>query len=524
MTLKFTGKFTGKLTGKSSLLSAPLAALLAGSALSLAAGPALAEGKTLDVAIIGEADTFDPMMSTKDVVSIVTQHFVETLYTFDGGWNIAPLLATDLPEISDDGLTYKIGIREGVTFHDGSSMDAKDVVASIDRWLKVATRGKGVADKVASVEATGDYEVTITMKEPYSPLLSLLAFSNSAAVVYPEEIVADTIETVVGTGPYRIAEHMPDQHLQLVRFEDYASRDEASDGAAGKREQLADEIRFIPVPDPNTRVEGLLSGQFDFADGLPAESYKRLAENNTADPLLLKPFGWPIFAVNHKDGLLTDKNIRLAVQAALPIDDMLFAAFGDDNFFITDGPLYPEGWAWRTEAGAELFNQNDQTKAGELLKEAGYDGTPLRILTSRQYEFHFKMAEVAKMALESAGFKVQMDVVDWATLGQRRDDPAVWDIYITHSPFLPEPALTSLYDKSSRLGWSNPEKDKILDAFTSETDIAKRKELFAELQKQVFEDVGFIKIGAFNALQGTRKGLEGVPASPWPFFWNAQVQ
>lgn len=497
-----------------------LAALLASSALAY---PVFADG-TIDVAIIGEADTFDPMVSTKDVVSIVTQHFVETLYTFDSGWNIAPLLATDLPEISNDGKTYKIGIREGITFHDGSTMDAKDVVASLNRWLDVASRGKLVADKISSVEATGDYEVTISMSEAYSPLLSLLAFSNSAAVVYPEEIIADTIENVVGTGPYMIAEHVPDQYLQLVKFDGYVSREEPSDGAAGKRAQTVDEIRFVPVPDPNTRVEGLLSGQFAFADSLPAESYGRLSDSDKADPMLLEPFGWPIFAINHKDGLLTDKTIRQALQAALPIDDMLFAAFGDDNFFLTDGPLYPEGWAWRTEAGAELFNQNDQTRAGELLKEAGYDGTPLRILTSRQYEFHFKMAEVAKMALESAGFKVQMDVVDWATLGQRRDDPAVWDIYITHSPFLPEPALTSLYDKSSRLGWSNPEKDKILDAFTSETDIAKRKELFADLQKQVFEDVGFIKIGAFNALQGTRKGLEGVPASPWPFFWNAQVQ
>lgn len=496
-----------------------LAALLASSALAY---PVFADG-TIDVAIIGEADTFDPMVSTKDVVSIVTQHFVETLYTFDSGWNIAPLLATDLPEISNDGKTYKIGIREGITFHDGSTMDAKDVVASLNRWLDVASRGKLVADKISSVEATGDYEVTISMSEAYSPLLSLLAFSNSAAVVYPEEIIADTIENVVGTGPYMIAEHVPDQYLQLVKFDGYVSREEPSDGAAGKRAQTVDEIRFVPVPDPNTRVEGLLSGQFAFADSLPAESYGRLSDSDKADPMLLEPFGWPIFAINHKDGLLTDKTIRQALQAALPIDDMLFAAFGDDNFFLTDGPLYPEGWAWRNEAGAELFNQNDQAKAAELLKEAGYDGTPLRILTSRQYEFHFKMAEVAKVALEMAGFMVQMDVVDWATLGQRRNDPALWDIYITHSPFLPEPALTDLYSSTSRLGWSNPEKDEILANFTTETDPEKRKELFAELQQQFFEDVGFLKIGAFNALSGTAEGLEGVTATPWPFFWNVSL-
>ncbi len=496
---------------------------LFGALLASAAALAPVHAETINVAIIGEADTFDPMMSTKDVVSIVTQHFVETLYTFDSGWNIAPLLATDLPTISEDGKTYTIGLREGVTFHDGSSMEANDVVASLNRWLEVATRGKGVADKVSSVEATGEYEVTITMNEPYSPLLSLLAFSNSAAAVYPEEIIGESIDNVIGTGPYMIAEHVPDQYLQLVRFDGYSSRAEPSNGAAGARNQVPEEIRFVPVPDPNTRVESLLAGEVAFADGLPAESLARLEGSEAADPILLKPFGWPIFAINHKDGLLTDKAIRQALQAALPIDDMLFAAFGDENFFIVDGPMYPEGWAWRTDAGTEMFNQNDQAKAGELLQSAGYDGTPLRILTSRQYEFHFKMAEVAKAALEAAGFAVQMDVVDWATLGQRRNDPALWDIYITHSPFLPEPALTSLYAKTSRLGWANPEKDAILTAFTTETDPAMRQDLFAQLQEQVFEDVGFIKIGGFNALTGASKGLEGITSTPWPFFWNARM-
>jgi len=500
---------------------APVLTVTAGLSLST---QALAQGN-VEVAIIGEADTLDPMMSTKDVVSIVTQHFVETLYTFDESWAVAPLLATALPVISDDGLTYEISLREGITFHDGSTMDSADVVASLTRWLEVSTRGKGVADKVASVTADGPNKITITMSEAYSPLLSLLAFSNSAAAIYPEEILGeDTLSKVIGTGPYQIIDHVPDQYLQLGRFDAYVSHEAPSSGAAGARMQTPDEIRFVPVPDPNTRVEGLLSGQFDYADGLPAESYARIEASDTAEPVLLRPFGWPIFAINHKAGLLTDLNIRQALQASLPIDDMLFAAFGDDNFFVVDGPLYPEGWSWRTDAGAEAYNQNDQKKGGELLKAANYDGKPLRILTSRQYEFHFKMAEVAKMALEQAGFTVQMDVVDWATLGQRRNDPALWDIYITHSPFLPEPALTSMYSSTSRLGWAEPEKDAILAEFTTATDPSQRQALFAQLQQKVFDDVGFIKIGGFNALQGKKQGLDGVLPSPWPYFWNASMK
>lgn len=498
-------------------------ALLVAVLLAIPWSPAFAKS-TITVALIGEADTFDPMISTKDIVSQVTQHFVETLYTFDSSWNVAPLLAVDLPEISNGGTEYRIEIRDGITFHDGSDMDSGDVVASLNRWLEVAPRGRGIADRVASIEATGPLEVTITMNAPYSPLLSLLAFSNSAAVIYPEEIISESIDNIIGTGPYTIGEHVPDQYLQLVRFDDYVSRSEPSNGHAGARQQIPDEIRIIPVADPNTRVEGLVSGQFDFADALPAESLERVADSDVAEPVLLKPFGWPIWAINHKAGLLTDKNLRLALQAALPIDDMLYAALGSEEFFLVDASLFPDGWVWNNDAGVEYYNQNDPATARSHLDAAGYDGTPLRILTSRQYEFHFKMAEVAKVALEASGFTVQMDVVDWATLGQRRNDPALWDVYITHSPFLPEPALTSLWSVTARTGWGNAEKEDILAQFTSETDLAKRQMLFSELQRLNFEDVGFIKIGGFNALMGQRKGLEGVPANPWPFFWNASVQ
>jgi peptide/nickel transport system substrate-binding protein len=495
--------------------------LFAGTVL---ASPAFAQ-TTLEVAIIGEPQSLDPMVSTQDVVSIVTQHFVETLYTFDSAWKIVPLLATELPTISGDGKTYTITLRDGITFHDGSTMDSADVVASLNRWLKVATRGKTVVDKVEAITAPDAHTVEIKLSAPYAPLLSLLAFSNSAAAVYPEEILGqDQLDKIIGTGPYELVEHKPDQYIQVAKFDGYVSRDEPSDGNGGARQQAVDEIRFVPVPDPNTRVEGLLSGQFDYADGLPVEAYERIASSDVAEPVLLESFGWPVWAINHKAGLLTDLNIRKALQAALPYDDMLFAAFGDDKFFKVDGAMYPEGWPWRVEDGLDLYNINDPEKAKEYLDAAGYDGTPLRILTSRQYEFHFKMAEVAQMMLEAAGFTVQMDVVDWATLGQRRDDPALWDIYISHSPFLPEPALTDMYAPSSRIGWSEPEKDKTWQEFTAETDPAKRLELFGQLQKWNMEDVGFIKVGDFAALQGKSKALKGVVPSPWPAFWNATVE
>jgi peptide/nickel transport system substrate-binding protein len=228
--------------------------------------------------------------------------------------------------------------------------------------------------------------------------------------------------------------------------------------------------------------------------------------------------------MNTKEGINSNLKVRQAIQAALAPNDMLLAAFGSEDFFATDGAYYPEGYIWHTEAGTEPYKPDGDTEAAKaLLAEAGYDGTPLRILTSRQYEFHYKMAQVAQAYLEAAGFKVEMIVVDWATLTQLRTDPAKWDIYITHSPFLPEPSLTGIMNDSGPGWWVSDAKHKALDAFNAESDTTKRVALYADVQKVIYDEVPAIKIGNFNALAAQSPDLAGVTPAPWPYFWNAYL-
>ena len=479
-------------------------------------------GGAVNVAIIGEADTLDPMISSKDVVGTVTQHIYETLFTFDGSWAPAPLLAESMPEVSSDGLTYTIKIRQGVNFHDGSSMDSADVVDSLNRWLSIASRGKSVASKVDSVTALDSHTVQIQLNAVYSPLLSLMSMNNAAAVIYPQEnIKGADLAAPIGTGPYKVNEYKADQYLQLVRYDGYSSSTSAIDGASGPRERYLDEINFIPVGDVSTRLEGLLSGQFDFAESIAAESYDRLDSSSNAEPVLLAPYGWPMCVINHKKGIMTDLNVRKALQAALPAEDMLYAAFGDEKFYKADGALYPEGFVWNSDACLENYGSGDTNKANGFLKSSSYDGSPLRILTSKQYMWHFKTAEVAKVYLEQAGFNVQMDVVDWATLGQRRNNPDLWDVFLSHSPYIPEPSLNGTMQSTYRAGWTNGEKEYLMSQFTSVTDTAERAAIWAQIQENYFNDVGFIKLGSFNSLRGKSVALKGVPETPWPFFWNA---
>ena len=119
---------------------------------------------------------------------------------------------------------------------------------------------------------------------------------------------------------------------------------------------------------------------------------------------------------------MSNLDARTAVRTALSIEDMLAAAFGSTDFYAVNAAMYPEGLCLVHDGGnGGRYNVADPEKAKALLKKAGYDGKPLRILTSRQYEFHYKMAQVAAEYLKQAGFAVDLQVVDWATLTQRRD-------------------------------------------------------------------------------------------------------
>jgi peptide/nickel transport system substrate-binding protein len=279
------------------------------------------------------------------------------------------------------------------------------------------------------------------------------------------------------------------------------------------------------VPNANTRVEGMLSGQYQFADLLPVESYSRLEGNAGVKAVLTAPFGFPYLVLNTKQGPLANVQLRQAVEAGLNNADMMGAGFGDPKFYTTDSSHYAKNTPFYSTAGTENYGKGDAKKAAALVTAAKYDGTPIKILTSQQYEFHYRMALVMAENLKAAGFKTDMQVVDWATLIQRRNDPALWDIYITHSAVLPEPTLTPPQLGEGAPGWwSSPAKEAALAAFNAEADPKKRGALWGNVQSVVFTEVPYIKVGNFNSLTARSAKLDGYVAMPWPFFWNTGLQ
>jgi len=382
-------------------------ALVLGSASVWAQNGALPKGGAANLAMVGEPQGLDPMVSTADLVGTIMQHVYEPLYTFDANWNIAPMLAESLPTVSKDGLSYTINLRKGVKFHNGRDLTADDVVASLQRWMELSPRGKAVGKEVASLAAKGALTVELKLKNPYAPLLAQLALPSGMAAIMAKDSIAPQLKEFIGTGPYKFKERRPDQFTVLTRFDGYAARKEPASGYAGKREAVLDELRFVPVPSANTRVEGALSGQFQYADLLPVEAMGRIEKGAPAVvPIMTKNFGFPYIVFNTKEGVLANQGLRRAVQTAVGTGELMAAGFGDNRFFTVEPNFFPKGTPYYSEAGSKLYNERNPQVAKEQAAKAGYTADhTVRIMASRQYEFHYNMALVMAEQLKKPASK-----------------------------------------------------------------------------------------------------------------------
>ncbi|HMB47734.1 MAG TPA: ABC transporter substrate-binding protein [Afifellaceae bacterium] len=490
-------------------------------------GQAYAE-TILRYATISEPPSLDVQVGTATIASTISMHMFETLYAFDAGFEPQPLLASE-DRIEDDGKTLVISIRKGVPFHNGKELTAKDVAASLKRWGEHGSRGKLLLGEGSSVEATGDYEVTIKLPAANGAWRNLLAFPNGGPVIYPEEIIskagAEPIakEDYIGTGPYKFTDWRPNRYVELSKFEDYAPAPGPASGLAGERVAMLDKIQFAPVPDVGTRVSGVQAGDYDYAEFVPGDLYDDLS----SDPSVkIHVNGAPIFGllfVNSKEGLLKDNfKLRRAVQMALNKEEALRVSIGPELLWDANGSFYPEGNAWYSDSGIKAYSQADPEGAKALAKEAGYDGEPIKLLVSTNYQFHYDQAAVFTKQLAEAGINVQMVVVDWATLLKKRAEPDQWDIFVTHHGTVPDPALITVLNDTYPGWWTTDTKQAAKAEFTGTADVAKRAEAWAKLQGLIYEEVPAMKTGDIYSYNIASPKLKGLPEKTvlWPNFWG----
>ncbi|MFB3816277.1 MAG: ABC transporter substrate-binding protein [Candidatus Methylomirabilales bacterium] len=473
-----------------------------------------AQGGTLRVALTASPPTLDPHSTTHLAVREIGLHLFENLLAFDARFQVAPQLA-ERWEVSPDGKAYTFHLRKGVKFHNGKEMTAEDVVASVERFRQVAPRKNELAD-VTKVEALNPSTVRMTLGKVNAAFLAAIANPICQLAILPKEAVEGkplNKAELIGTGPFKFTEWIPDRWVRIARFADYkpAGKPEAG-GFAGARQAYVDEIRFVPVPEPGARVAGLQTGDYDFSDFMPSASMPQLTGDRNLRVVRLGPQNYPTVYFNFT-GKFKNLKLRQAVQAALNMDEIMQVANDGDG--RVDPGFYFKEQVWHTTAGGKLYNQKNGAKAKQLLKEAGYKGEPVVFVTNTSYDYMYKAAQVIQEQLKKVGMNVQLGVYDWPGSLAVRKDMSKWDLFTSSHSTRFDPSANDFYfrEKTTFMGYKNPKMEALLDKAALAVKFEERYKVYEEVQKLIYEDVAMLKLYDHYTWQGHSSKLQGY--TPW---------
>ncbi|HKU10856.1 MAG TPA: ABC transporter substrate-binding protein [Sinomonas sp.] len=465
---------------------------------SAAAAPK--KGGTLNVALSSVPPTIDPYATSLQAAWTTARNVCEPLFDVSTEFEVKPVLVQSYQY--DGKLTYTLKLRQGVSFQDGEPFTANDVIASLNRYFLTPGNGSILKGLTASMTSSAPDEVTITLKKPSAvvPTLLTTAYMMPASIVKDKPITSP-VNSLVCTGPYKLASYTPDQSIVLERWDGYKSPDGPADGGTGKKNAFADKIVFTPMPEASTRLQAVQTGQVDIAGGFPLDNYDAVSSSGSAQAMLTSAQSGSTVVFNKISGVMSNVKMRQAFLAALNMTDIMTAGFGDSKFFTVDGSIIPKAnTVWASDAGTETFNHPDLGKVKQLLDEAGYKGQPIVWVTTKDDNTWYAPVLPAQEQLKKAGFNIQVQVVDQATLISRRNDPTKYDLFSSGIPTYADPVLLPYLQDTFPGGWTNPAKNDLLAKLSTDSDQKARKADWDQLQQQVWTDVPFLKFGTTKVL------------------------
>ena len=490
----------------------------------------------LDVALHISPASLDSDLVTPQVTNDVMSHVYEGLFEFNAQYEATPQLAESY-EVLDGGRTYSIALRRGVKFHDGSEMKSADVIASFERWLNMNGTGKNMAQYLAGYSATGDYQINVSFNEPYAPFLQTISanVSNQKLLVRPkwlcDKYPDSELKEHVGTGPYTFGEFVPNQHITLNKFAGYTPSDGAASGLSGKRVAEIDELKFVIVPEQAVRIAGVQSGEYQFAFEIPSDQYDMLSSDSRVQTFIISPNNQLLLIMNQGGHTMSDINARRAVSVGLDMEELAGLAIGNKNFWSLNPCLFPPGSQWHDgNAGAGIYNTKNLDKAKQLLAESDYDGAPVVILNQRENLVYAQGAIALKGQLEAIGFNVDLQLLDEATVVEKRARKDTWDITVNsfRAPD-PDPQVYGAWMGTNKWigNWDDEyslKMDDIFDRMLKEIDPAARYEIVREWYAYFYETVPYVKVVDYNGLVIASPSVTGYAAYTSPFFWNVRLQ
>ena len=490
---------------------------------------------TLNIAYNAQPNTFDPHSSAATAVAEIDRLVYESLFEMDENGEPQPQLCESY-EASADNKEWTFKLRQGVKFHNGEEMKAKDVCASLNRWAQKFSAVPKVLTDGEKFEEVDDYTVKLTLKNPSVLVPYLLGnFSQKAAIMPASVIEAHTTndnlkpEEIVGTGSYKFSEWVVDSYVKLEKFDDYKPFTTEKSGSWGDRTASTPIIMIHFVTDTNTRLNGLESGEYDIAASIAYSDVDRL-KGMEGVTMMTDKFNALTLIMNKSangNSLCKNEKFRQAIGYAINPDEIMEGAIpstSDYTAYDANKSDFPTNSPWYVDVGTTY--KQDKEKAKALLKEAGYNGEPFRMMSTEAYPEFYNATLIVKQELEDVGIKVDFQVYDWGTMLGHVTDPTSYDAYPMNYPFAVSPVSVLYLMSTKNSGFTDDAKlNELTTQLQAQPTLEDAEKFWKEtVQPYCIEQTFTVKCGDYDYVYGVSDKVKGFKPYYGLALWGVSVE
>jgi peptide/nickel transport system substrate-binding protein len=517
--------------------------LLGAALLAPAIRPAHAQARVLRYVPQADLAILDPLMTTALVTRDHAHLVFDMLYAVDEHNVPHPQMVAG-HVVEQDGLLWRLTLRDGLHFHDGEPVLARDVVASINRWLRRDFFGFDLLPRVEEISAAGDQDVHFRLKQPFPLLPFVLGKSSShMPAIMPARLAATeatrAVPEMIGSGPFRFlaGERVSGSRNVYERFAGYVPRANGTTSfLAGPKVAHLDRVEWVTIPDAATAAGALQSGEVDWWSQPIPDLLPTLQRNPALRTEVLDPAGYlAALRFNQLHPPFDNPAVRRALLPAVNQADAMTAAAGTDHRFWRDGIGYMTPGPMANDVGmAALTGPRDLAAARAALRASGYNGERVVVVGPTDYASINAITQVSADVLRQVGFNVDYQAVDWGTQVQRWNSQQPLDKGGWSAVCITTSALTAMDPAENRLlrgigrrgnyGWPESARMEALrDAFMAAGTEASRRDICARMQAAAFEEVPYIPLGVFFQPTSWRRNVTG-QLKGFPVFWNLRKE